>query len=270
MVATPRPSILLTATLTPRDDSPGKVPSALLIGSPSVMSAIAGGKSHSSARPFGRIDSKETSLDRGYVSVDALCLALEHMNRIRKIRIHSPWGTKYGDRIMNVIYGALCRGAPSLEELDLAPDLPFLVSSGPDRKMMVSLSLLAELRVLRLDQVTHLRLSAARPMWPALEPLLNTLALLPNLQILELYGVLPTGHSSPAPLPIDLSSLKELRLGGTGQSILAVLQALNLSETVQVHVTLPNAVTENGSRSRWLGKLRAKQSTGAEHAHTSH
>ncbi|KAI0251767.1 hypothetical protein BJV78DRAFT_407053 [Lactifluus subvellereus] len=44
------------------------------------------------------IDSKETSLDRGYLSVDALCLALAHIHRTRKIRIHSPWGTRYGDR----------------------------------------------------------------------------------------------------------------------------------------------------------------------------
>jgi hypothetical protein len=226
-----------------------------------------------------RIDSKDSSLDRGYVSVDALCHALAHISRIRKIRIHTPWGTKYGDRIMSIIYGALLCGTPALEEFDLASDLPFLVDSGPDRSEMVSS--IAELRVLRLDEyylpancflfhpgLTHLRLSGTQTMWPALESMRSTLALVPRLQVLELYGVLPSGHlPSSDPPSSDLPSLKELHLGGTGQSILATLQSLNLSENVQVSVTLPNTVTEVGPYSRWLTKLRGRHGIVPDHTH---
>lgn len=231
------------------------------------------------------IDSKEVSLDRGYLSVDALCLTLAHMHRIRKIRIHSPWGTKYGDRVMSIISDTLCRGASALEELDLAPDRPFLAYSGPDRSTMTNV-VFAELRVLRLDQcyppadcfwfspgLTHVQLSGTRPMWQTLESMLSTLHPISELQVLELYGVLPNSSSSPGCSPIKLPSLKELHLGGTGQNILAVLQALVLSESVQVFVTLPHATTtttETGSPSQWLVKLRAKQSVGPEHAHASH
>jgi hypothetical protein len=226
-----------------------------------------------------RIDSRDSSLDKGYVSVDALCHALDHISRIRKIRIHSPWGTRYGDRIVSIIYGAVLCGAPALEEFDLASDLPFLVDSGPDRNKMVDT--VEELRVLRLDEcylpansflfhrgLTHLRLSGSQPMWPALESMLSTLALVPKLQVLELYGVLPSGHSLSPDRPFsDLPSLKELRLGGTGQSILALLQSLNLSENVQVFATLPNTVTEDGPISRWLIKLRGRQGIVPEHTH---
>ncbi|KAI9464411.1 hypothetical protein BJY52DRAFT_815588 [Lactarius psammicola] len=233
------------------------------------------------------IDSKDTSLDRGYVSVDALCLALTHLSRIRKIRIHSPWGTRHGDRIMDVVFSALrSRGAPSLEELDMAPDPPFLASSGPDRGTAIEVDLGA-LHTIRLDQcylpgdcflfhpgLTHLRLSGTRAVWPALEPLLSTLSLVPKLQVLELYGVLPTAHSSPHPTSTAdrplLPLLHELRLGGTPQGVLAVLQALDLSESVHVHVSLPDAPTEDGPPSRLLTKLRGKQGSGPESSHTSH
>ncbi|KAI9510530.1 hypothetical protein F5148DRAFT_573080 [Russula earlei] len=229
-----------------------------------------------------RINSGDLSLDRGYVSVDALCLAFAHMSRIRKIRMHSPWGTKYGDRIMGLVYAALCRGAPALEEFDLASNPPLLVHSGPDKDTMTSA--LAELRVLRLDQcylppdcflfhpgLTHLRLSGTGAMWPALGSMLCTLALLPNLRVIELYGVLPPGHlSSDDPHSFDLPSLKEVHLGGTGQRVLAALRSLNLSENVQVFVTLPNARSEYGSPSRWLMKLRGKFGASTEHAHGVH
>jgi hypothetical protein len=226
-----------------------------------------------------RIDSRDTSLDRGYVSVDALCHALAHLSRIRKIHIHSPWGTKYGDRVINIVYGALLCGAPALEEFDLASDLPFLVDSGPDRSTM--LSAIAELRMLRLDEcylpedcflfhpgLTHLRLSGTQTMWPSLESMLSTLALVPRLQVLELYGVLPSCHlqSSDHPLSV-LPSLKELHLGGAGQSILAMLQPLHLSENVKVFVTLPNTDTEHGPYSRWLTKLRGRQAIVPDHTH---
>jgi hypothetical protein len=40
-----------------------------------------------------------------------------------------------------------------------------------------------------------------------------------KLQVLELYGVLPSGHSLSPDLPLFyFPSLKELHLGGTGQS----------------------------------------------------
>jgi hypothetical protein len=226
-----------------------------------------------------RIDSKDTSLDRGYVSVDALCHALAHLSRIRKIRMRSPWGTKYGDRVMNIMYGTLLCGAPALEELDLASEQPFVVDSGPDRSTM--LSAIAELRVLRLDEcylpancflfhqgLTHLRLSGTQTMWPALESMLSTLTLVPRLQVLELYGVLPSGHSQSLDPPLSiLPSLKELHLGGTGQSILAMLQSVHLSENVQVFVTLPNTVAEHGPCSRWLTKLRGRQGIVPDHTH---
>jgi hypothetical protein len=226
-----------------------------------------------------RVDSRDSSLDRGYVSVDSLCHALEHISRIRKIQIRSPWGTKYGDRIMTIIYGALLCGTPALEELDLASDIPFLVDLGPDRNEM--LSAITELRVLRLDEcylpancflfysgLTHLRLSGTRTMWPALESMLSTLALVPRLQVLELYGVLPSGHMASSDPPLsDLPSLKELHLGGTGQIVLAVLQSLNLSANVQVFVTLPNTATEEGPCSRWLTKLRGRMGVVPDHTH---
>jgi hypothetical protein len=158
---------------------------------------------------------------------------------------------------MSIIYGALLCGAPALEEFDLASDLPFVVDSGSDGGNMVTA--IAELRVLRLDEcylpancslfhpgLTHLRLSGTQTIWPSLESMLSTLALVPKLQILELYGVLPSGHlpSSDPPL-CDLPSLKEVHLGGTGQSILAVLQSLNLAENVKIFVTLPNTAAED-------------------------
>ena len=187
---------------------------------------------------------------------------------------------------MDVVFGALCRGAPSLEELDLAPDPPFLVPSAPDRNTTIEADL-AALRVIRLDQcylpadcflfhpgLTHLRLSGSRAVWPALEPLLSTLSLVPKLQVLELYGVLPTAHSSPRPASTAdrrlLPLLHELHLGGTPQGVLAVLQALDLSEGVRVSVNLPDAPTEDGSPSRLLTKLRGKQGSGPESSHTSH
>ena len=229
-----------------------------------------------------RIDSRDSSLDKGYVSVDALCYALAQSSRIRKIRMHSPWGTKYGDRVISIVYGALLCGAPALEEFDLASDLPFLVDSGPDRSKIVDG--IAELRVLRLDEcylpancflfhrgLTHLRLSGSRAMWPALESMVSTLALVPKLQVLELYGVLPSGHLQSSDIPsFDLPSLKELHLGGTGQSILALLKSLNLSENVQIFVTLPNTVTEDGPCSRWLTKLRGRQGIVPDHTHGVH
>ncbi|KAI0251768.1 hypothetical protein BJV78DRAFT_407246 [Lactifluus subvellereus] len=185
---------------------------------------------------------------------------------------------------MSIIYGTLCRGAMALEELDLASDRPYLAYSSSDRSTMTDV-VFAELRVLRLDQcyppadcflfppgLTHVQLSGTRPMWPTLESMLSTLRPIPELKVLELYGVLPNGSTSPGPSPINLPSLKELHLGGTRQSILAVLQALVLSESVQVFVTLPHTTitTETGSPLQWLVKLRAKQSVGPEHAHTSH
>jgi hypothetical protein len=236
-----------------------------------------------------RIDSEDNSLDRGYVSADALCLALAHMSRIYKIHIHSPWGTKYGDRILSILYGILCRGAPVLEELDLASDVPFIVYSGPEWSAMTSA--MAKLRVLRLGEcvlpadcflfhsgLTQLRLSGTRVMWPTLESFISTLSLLSNLQVLELYGVLPSAHAlslslssvSSDLLSMDLPLLKELHLGGTGQSILAALQSLNLSENVQVFVTLPNSSEENGSLSQWLTKLRGRQGIVSAQTHTVH
>lgn len=231
-----------------------------------------------------RIDSRDNSLDRGYVSVDALCHALGHISRIQKIRMHSPWGTRYANRIMSIIYGALLCGAPALEEFDLASDLdlPFVVDAGLDGSNMVSA--IAKLRVLSLDEcylpanctlfhsgLIHLRLSGTRTMWPALESMLSTLALVPKLQTLELYGILPSGHLPPSDPPsYDLPSLKELHLGGTGQSVLAVLQSLNLSENVQVFITLPNAAAEDGSRLRWLMKLRGRQGIAPGYTHSAH
>ena len=232
------------------------------------------------------IDSKDTSLDRGYVSVDALCLALTHIDRIRRVRVHSPWGTRHGDRIMDVIFGALRRGAPELEELDLAPDPPFVARPGLDRNSVAEADLRA-LRVVRLDQcylpadcllfhpgLTHLRLSGTRAVWMAVEHLLSTLSLVPTLQVLELYGVLPTAHSSPHTAPTAdralLPLLRELHLGGMAQGVLAVLQALNMTESVRVHVSLPDVPAEDGSPSRILGKLRGKQGLGPEASHTSH
>jgi hypothetical protein len=182
---------------------------------------------------------------------------------------------------MSIIYGALLRGAPALEEFDLSSDLPFLADSSPDRSEVVPA--IAELRVLRLDEcylpancflfhpgLTHLRLSGTRSMWPALESMLSTLALVPKLRVLELYGVLPSSHMSSSVPPVsDLLSLKELHLGGTGQCILAVLQSLNLPENVQVFVTLPNTVTEVGPGSRWLMKLRGgRQGIVPDHTHS--
>lgn len=101
--------------------------------------------------------------------------------------------------------------------------------------------------------------------------MLSTLALVPKLQTLELYGILPSGHLPPSDPPLyDLPSLKELHLGGTGQSILAVLQSLNLSENVQVFITLPNTAAEDGSRLRWLMKLRGRQGIAPDYTHSAH
>jgi len=225
------------------------------------------------------IDSRDTSIDRGYVSVDALFLALADMGRIRKVLIRSPWGTKYGDRILSFVYGALCSGAPVLEELDLGSDVPFMVHSGPEWSTMASA--IAELRVLRLEQcflpadgflfhsgLTHLRLSGTRIMWSTLESLLSTLALMPKLQTLELHGVLPSAHSSLSsdPPSLGLPLLKELHLGGEAQSILALLQSFVLSGNVQVFVTRPNSVTETGSPSQWMTILRGREDIVLGHA----
>ncbi|KAH9056722.1 hypothetical protein EDB87DRAFT_1579162 [Lactarius vividus] len=226
------------------------------------------------------IDSRDKSLDKGYVSADALCLALTHISRIHKIRTVTV--------IMDVVFGALCRGAPSLEELDLAPDTPFLflARSALDRSTAIEDDL-AALRVIRLDQcylpadcflfhpgLTHLQLSGTRAVWPALGPLLRTLSLIPKLQVLELYGVLPAPQSSPHPAPTPdrplLPLLRELHLGGTAQGVLAVLQALDLPERVRVYVGMPDAPTEDGSSSRLLTKLRGKQGSGPEPSHSSH
>ena len=240
------------------------------------------------------IDCKDRSLDRGYVSVLALSLVLTHMDRIRKIHMHAPWGTRHGDRIMDLVFGALSRGALELEELDLAPDPPFLARSGVDRNSgaaaeMETQVVLPALRVVCLDQcylpadcllfhagLRHLRLSGTRAMWPSMEPLLDTLSLVPELQVLELYGVLPPAaaypplrHTSTADGNL-LSLLHELHLGGTPQSVLAMLQALNLTEGVRVHVSLPDVPEEDGSPSRLLAKLRGKQGLGPEPSHTSH
>ena len=246
------------------------------------------------------IDYKDRSLDRGYVSILALSLVLTQMDRIRKIHMHSPWGTRHGDRIMDLLFGALSRGALELEELDLAPDPPFLARSGVDRNSSSSSGAAAAeemetqveipaLRVVRLDQcylpadcllfhagLTHLRLSGTRAMWPSMEPLLDTLSLVPRLQVLELYGVLPLAaaypplrHASTADGTL-LRLLHEIHLGGTPQSVLAVLQALNLTESVRVHVSLPDVPEEDGSPSRMLVKLRGKQGLGPEPSHTSH
>lgn len=50
--------------------------------------------------------------------------------------------------------------------------------------------------------------------------MLSTLALVPRLRVLELYGVSPSDHLplSDPPFP-DRPSLKMLHLGGTGQYI---------------------------------------------------
>ncbi|KAH9000045.1 hypothetical protein EDB92DRAFT_1939716 [Lactarius akahatsu] len=185
-----------------------------------------------------------------------------------------------------VVFDALCRGAPKLEELDLAPDPPFLTRSTLDRSTAIEGDL-AALRVIRLDQcylpvdcflfhpgLTHLRLSGTRAVWPALERLLSTLSLIPKLQVLELYGVLPTPQSSPDPAPTPdrplLPLLQELHLGGTAQCVLAVLQALELPERVRVYVGVPDVPTEDGSPSRLVTKLRVKQGSGPEPSHSSH
>ncbi|KAH9004458.1 hypothetical protein EDB86DRAFT_3199319 [Lactarius hatsudake] len=224
------------------------------------------------------IDSKDTSLDKGYVSVDALYLALTHISRIHKIRIHSPWGTRHGDHIMDVVFDALCRGAPKLEELDLAPDPPFLARSVLDRSTAIEDDL-AALRVIRLDQcylpadcflfhpgLTHLRLSGTRAMWPALERLLSTP--FPHTQAPS------SGASSPDPAPTPdrplIPLLQELHLGGTAQGVLAVLQVLELPERVRVYVGVPDVPTEDGSPSRLVTKLRGKQGSGPEPSHSSH
>jgi hypothetical protein len=182
---------------------------------------------------------------------------------------------------MGIIYGALHCGAPALEEFDLASDLPFVVDSGPDGSDM---PVIPELRVLRLDEcylptncslfhpgLTHLRLSGTQTMWLALDSMHSTLALVPKLQILELYGVLPSEHMPSSDPPVcDLPSLKELHLGGTGQCILAVLQSLKLPENVQVFVTLPNTAAEEGSHLRWLMKLRGRQGIAPDHTRSVH
>ena len=235
------------------------------------------------------IDSKDTSLDRGYVSVNALCLALTHIDRIRKAHIHSPWGTRHGDRIMDLVFGTLCSGgATVLEELDLAPDFPFLAFPDLERNNNSTIekveNSMPALRVIRLDQcylpadcflfypwLTHLRLSGTRPVWPAMESLLSTLSLLTKLQVLELYGVLPTAQCHPlSPRSASaaaedhplLPSLHELHLGGTAQGVLAVLQALNLTESVRVHVSFPDVLAEDESLSKMLAKLHGKQGLG--------
>ena len=88
-------------------------------------------------------------------------------------------------------------------------------------------------------------------------------------RVLELYGVLPSGHSPSSGLPlIGLPSLKWLHLGGTGKSILAMLKSLNLSESLQVFAMLLNTVTEDGPCSRWLIKLRGRQGIVPDHTHS--
>ena len=59
---------------------------------------------------------RDSSIDRGYMSVDELCHTFTRISEIWKIGIHSPWGTKFGDRIIAIVYGALLCGAPALEE----------------------------------------------------------------------------------------------------------------------------------------------------------
>ena len=51
-------------------------------------------------------------------------------------------------------------------------------------------------------------------------------------------------------------------------SILALLKSLGLSKSVQVFVTLPNAVTEDGYSSRQLIKLYGRQDIVLGHTHS--
>ena len=226
------------------------------------------------------IDSNEASLDRGYVSVGALCHALNHLDRIRKIHMHRPWGTKYGDRIIAIVYGALCQGAPALEELDLSSEIPLRVKSGPNSTIM---SVFAELRTLRLDLcfvpadcflflpgLTHVQLSVTRSMWPTLESMLSTLALIPKVQVLGLCGTLPTESYATIPPPvIGLPSLEELHLNGTPQGVSAVLRAVSFQDSVQVYVTLPHTLPKDDLH-RGCQRLRVMQSVSPEHAYTSY
>jgi hypothetical protein len=77
-------------------------------------------------------------------------------------------------------------------------------------------------------------------MWPILESIICIIALVSNLQVLKLYGFLPSAHALSLllsllsdPLSMDLLLLKELHLSDMGQSILTTLQSLNHSENVQ-------------------------------------
>ncbi|KAH8989827.1 hypothetical protein EDB92DRAFT_1947041 [Lactarius akahatsu] len=189
------------------------------------------------------IDSKDTSLDKGYVYV------------------YVHLGAR--GMVTDVVFDALCRGAPKIEELDLAPDPPFLARSALDRSTAIEDDL-AALRVIRLDH--HVAGAGALAEHP--------FPLIPKLQVLELYGVLPTPQSSPDPAPtLDrplLPLLQELHLGGTAQGVLAVLQVLELPERVRVYVGVPDVPTEDGSPSRLVTKLRGKQGSGPEPSHSSH
>jgi hypothetical protein len=86
-------------------------------------------------------------------------------------------------------------------------------------------------------------------MWPVLESMLSTLALVPKVQVLELYGVLPSGHSPSSDQPLtDLWTFRSLTsyISAAQDSILVLFQLPNLSENVRVFVTLRNIVTEDG------------------------
>ncbi|KAI0272311.1 hypothetical protein BC834DRAFT_840650 [Gloeopeniophorella convolvens] len=198
------------------------------------------------------LDSEEKYLDKGYASIEALQAALAHMDRIRLIRMHSPWGTRDGEHIINVVlYHQAFHGAPVLEELDLAPVHPPQWNSlaGPATTLpIVPMSL----RTLRLDQcnppadcflfhqgLTHLRLSGTTLKWKTVADMLVTLARMPKLQVLELYDVLPLDRPSSELATIQLPALQELYLSGTAESIWDLLRALNLPKDARLHVTHP-------------------------------
>ena len=167
----------------------------------------------------------------------------------------------YGDRIVSVIY---C-GALALEEFELASYLPFLMDSGPDWSKMVDpveeqraapRRMLPPSNSLFYRGLTLLRLSGSQAMWPAPE----------SVQHAWPYGLLPSDHLPSSDRPLSyLPFVKKLHLGRTGQSVLALLQPLGLSENVRVFVTLPNTITEDGPCSSWLIRLRGRQGIIPDH-----